>query len=244
MEAEGRMGARAHWSHAYCVDGQSREVEGEFLIVTASFAVSEFLLFLLLLRLSPARIYALRPPPGRSPSLPLTPHVTPFPTTRRGPRERPPLAPLFTTPIPTPVSTADVVSPTEGEPRSYGAMSIATSITSFGPATVRSPRWDGGDLPSPRVWETEDEGTNADYYDVEAGDTGYETDDSDSTSTVSDSSIIDLPPPRPLQPVTLDSGLAELAGVVEAAAGVVRRSASARFGRSAEAADGYGTFSR
>ncbi|BEI95571.1 hypothetical protein CcaverHIS631_0105200 [Cutaneotrichosporon cavernicola] len=225
-------------------DGQSREVEGEFLIVTASFAVSEFLLFLLLLRLSPARIYALRPPPGRSPSLPLTPHVTPFPTTRRGPRERPPLAPLFTTPIPTPVSTADVVSPTEGEPRSYGAMSIATSITSFGPATVRSPRWDGGDLPSPRVWETEDEGTNADYYDVEAGDTGYETDDSDSTSTVSDSSIIDLPPPRPLQPVTLDSGLAELAGVVEAAAGVVRRSASARFGRSAEAADGYGTFSR
>ncbi|BEI79992.1 hypothetical protein CcaverHIS002_0105210 [Cutaneotrichosporon cavernicola] len=199
-------------------DGQSREVEGEFLIVTASFAVSEFLLFLLLLRLSPARIYALRPPPGRSPSLPLTPHVTPFPTTRRGPRERPPLAPLFTTPIPTPVSTADVVSPTEGEPRSYGAI--------------------------PRVWETEDEGTNADYYDVEAGDTGYETDDSDSTSTVSDSSIIDLPPPRPLQPVTLDSGLAELAGVVEAAAGVVRRSASARFGRSAEAADGYGTFSR
>ncbi len=138
----------------------------------------------------------------------------------------------------------------DGGGRSYGAISIATSITSFGPATVRSPRWDGGrELPSPAPWETDEEAdegyrTNADYYDVEAGDTGYESDGSDSTSTVSDSSIIDLPPPRPLHPVTLDPGLAELAGAVEAAAGVVRRSASARFGRSIEASEGYGTFSR
>ncbi|KLT42984.1 hypothetical protein CC85DRAFT_327688 [Cutaneotrichosporon oleaginosum] len=227
-------------------DGQRREVEGLFLIVTASFAISEFLLFLLLLRLSPIRTYTLRPPPGRTPSLPLTPHVTPLPTQRRGARDRPPLAPLFTTPIPSPPRAADAVSPIEGMGQSYGAMSIATSITSFGPATVRSPRWDGGELRSPAPWETDEEGyrTNADYYDVEAGETGYETDGSDSTSTVSDSSIIDLPPPRPLHPVTLDSGLAELAGAVEAAAGVVRRSASARFGRSIETSEGYGTFSR
>ncbi|GMK54347.1 hypothetical protein CspeluHIS016_0109330 [Cutaneotrichosporon spelunceum] len=234
-------------------DGDSLGVERVFLIVTASFAVSEFLLFLLLLRLSPGRTYVLRPPPRRSPSLPLTPRVTPFPTARRATRERPPLAPLFATPIAAAVLVADAISPAEVEvARSHGAMSNATSITSFGPATIRSPRWDGGELPSPSQWETEDEGyegyegyrTNAEYYDVEAGDTGYETDDSDSTSTVSDSSIIDLPPPRPLQPVTLDPGLAELADAVEAAAGVVRRSASARFGRSAETADGYGTFPR
>lgn len=102
--------------------------------------------------------------------------------------------------------------------------------------------------------ELEQEGYAA--YDIEAGvsgdgDDGYESGDSatdsDSASTVSDSSIIDLPRPRPLHPITLPDStsmgaLAELAGAVEAAAGVVRRSTSARFGRSAEDAGGYGTF--
>lgn len=97
-----------------------------------------------------------------------------------------------------------------------------------------------------------------DNFDPEAGvEDGYESDDSasrqhsdsdtETASTVSESSIIDLPRPRPLHPIVLPDStsmgaLAEIAGAVEAAAGVVRRSASARFGRSAEA-EGYGTFS-
>lgn len=218
-------------------------------------------MYLVLVRLVPSKTFFLRGPtidPTRSPSLaPISPSLTPGPGRRRGRS----VQALFATPsshrerLGLEVRDSPRIEECEEEYHgeydeflededeyeedqgSYGAIGL-------GP----SPERERSTLRDPRDVES---GEYDSYY--------------DSDSSISDSSIIDLPPTH-LSPLEFDSvggGLAGIAAGVAGAAGaavdiasgageLVRRSASARFlGRSwasndsaGESGWGYGTFGR